>query len=87
MYLFASSLLFVATSLTLRLVRLFNRSIRVADKQIYYLVSVIALAPIFILALSTLGQLDVKDVALVLLLVGVGCFYVVRRNTQQAPKF
>jgi hypothetical protein len=49
-------------------------------KQLYYLVSVIGLAPVFFLALNTLGQLEIKEVLLVILLLAMGCFYVMRRG-------
>lgn len=52
-------------------------------KQLYYLVSVIGLAPVFFLALNTLGQLEIKEVLLVILLLTMGCFYVMRRSRKE----
>lgn len=49
-------------------------------KKLYYLISVIGLAPVFFLALNTLGQLELKEVMLVILLLTMGCFYVMRRS-------
>jgi hypothetical protein len=46
----------------------------------YYIASIVALAPVFLLALNSIGQLEVKDFILVIMLVGLACFYVIRRS-------
>jgi hypothetical protein len=51
-------------------------------KQGYYVASVVALAPVLLVALNTLGQLGVLEVVLILLLVGLGCFYMLRRTAK-----
>jgi len=48
----------------------------------YYVISIVALAPILFVALNTLGQLDAFEIILILLLVGLGCFYVLRRSVK-----
>ena len=48
----------------------------------YYLISIIGLAPVLFVALNTLGQLDMLEIVLILLLVALGCFYVVRRTAK-----
>lgn len=56
----------------------FKRSFNL--KLSYYLISVLSFGPVFLIALSTLGNLEFKDVVLVALLLGLGVFYVVRRG-------
>lgn len=51
-----------------------------SKKKLYYVASILALAPIFLLALNSIGQLEVKDFILVVALVGVACFYAVKRG-------
>lgn len=48
----------------------------------YYLLSVAALAPVLLIALNTLGQLDLLECSLILVLVSLGCFYVLRRTAK-----
>ncbi len=48
----------------------------------YYILTIIALAPVLFVALNTLGQLDALEIILILILVGLGCFYVVRRTAK-----
>ena len=48
----------------------------------YYMLTIIALAPVLLVALNTLGQLDALEIVLILILVGLGCFYVVRRTAK-----
>lgn len=52
-----------------------SRKLRLA----YYVITIVSLAPIFLLALNSIGQLELKDFILVALLLGVACFYVLRR--------
>lgn len=49
-------------------------------KKLYYVASIVAFAPVFLLALNSIGQLEIKDFVLVLSLIGIACFYAVRRN-------
>lgn len=48
----------------------------------YYMLSVISIAPVLMVALNTLGQLGILEGSLILLLVGLGCFYVLRRTAK-----
>jgi len=48
----------------------------------YYILSVISIAPVLMVALNTLGQLGILEGSLILLLVGLGCFYVLRRTAK-----
>lgn len=83
-YLFISSLLYAAVFNVVRVLKLMKVSNKLPSMRIiYYLTSVVALGPVFLLALNTINQLDPKDVALVIILVGLGCFYVVRRATKE----
>lgn len=48
----------------------------------YYVLSIVSLAPVLLVALNTLGQLELLEIVLILILVGLGCFYVVRRTAK-----
>lgn len=82
-YLLIVSVLYAATLLTFKVLSIFGLRKSVRRKLIYYLVSVIALGPVFMLALNTLNQLDIKEVLLVIMLLALGCFYVVRRGRRE----
>lgn len=45
----------------------------------YYVLSIVALVPVLLAALNTLGRLDAIEVLLVLVLAILGCFYIDRR--------
>jgi len=49
-------------------------------RRVYYVISIVALAPVLFVALNTLGQLDLLETILIAVLVGLGCFYIVRRS-------
>ena len=83
-YLFITSVLYALALSTYKIFRLFGWRKVIAPKQLYYLVSVIGFGPVFLLALNTLGQLEIKEFILVTLLVTIGCFYVVRRGRSGA---
>lgn len=51
-----------------------------SKRKLYYIASILAFAPIFLLALNSIGQLELKDFILVILFVGVACFYAVKRS-------
>src|SRR5689334_13638872 len=78
-YLLVTSIMYVVCTLFLKVTAFLGWKKVVPPKTVYYLVSVIGLGPVFILALNTLGQLEIKDIILVVLLLVVGCFYVLRR--------
>lgn len=75
----ASALYLLLTMVMIVLAYFITINIR-SKKRFYYLASILALAPVFLLALNSIGQLQVKDFVLVLCLVGIACFYVVRRS-------
>ncbi|RYF29224.1 MAG: hypothetical protein EOO17_02215 [Chloroflexi bacterium] len=49
-------------------------------KKSYYYASVIALAPVIIISLQSVGSVGVYEVALITLLVAIGCLYVAKRT-------
>lgn len=49
-------------------------------RKLYYIASIIALAPVFLLALNSIGQLEAKDFVLVICLTVIACFYVLKRR-------
>lgn len=79
-YLFITSTLYAGVIIGHKIASFLGWQRPLHRKQLYYLVSVIGLAPVFFLALNTLGQLEVKEVLLVVLLLTIGCFYVMRRG-------
>lgn len=79
-YLFITSTLYAGVIIGHKLASFLGWQRALHRKQLYYLVSVIGLAPVFFLALNTLGQLEIKEVLLVILLLAIGCFYVMRRS-------
>ncbi len=83
-YLLITSLLYAIALASTRIALLFGKQIPLSRRRLYYLMSVLALGPVFILALNTLGQLDIKEILLVSLLLCLGCFYVLRRSRREA---
>ncbi|HET9412231.1 MAG TPA: hypothetical protein VFO38_05305 [Candidatus Saccharimonadales bacterium] len=79
-YFFVVTLLYAVMVGIFKVGQLFGWKKFYPGRQLYYVVSVIGLGPVFLIALNTLGQLEFKEVVLVALLIAVGCFYVVRRN-------
>jgi uncharacterized membrane protein len=81
-YIVVVSLFSAALHLIATVVRMVRPSSRFSMKRGYYVVSIIGLAPVLFIALNTLGQLDMLEIVLILLLFGLGCFYVVRRSSK-----
>lgn len=79
-YVFISSALYLVLTLVIILLAYFVNINAASRRKLYYLSSIIALAPVFLLALNSIGQLEVKDFVLVLVLVGFACFYVLKRR-------
>ena len=48
-------------------------------RQAYYYATVIALAPVMVISLQSVGGVGVYEIGLILLLVALGCVYVSRR--------
>jgi hypothetical protein len=82
-YLFVSSAMYATVRLGIKIANFLGWKRSLPAKTVYYLVSVIGLGPVFMLALNTLGQLEIKDIILVILLLVVGCFYVLRRSRKE----
>lgn len=80
LYGFFLSLFFLIIHLTLEVAKRLRSKSHLPIRKIYYLASVIAFMPVFLLALNSIGQLKVLDTVLVLSLVIVASFYVVRRT-------
>lgn len=56
------------------------RAWRVGAQKAYYIASIVAFGPIFLLAVSTLGQLQFRDVALVVTFLTLATVYVLKRS-------
>lgn len=79
-YAFISSLMFALLRIGLAVwVRVTGKA-DISSRRLYYLASVVAFGPVFLIALNTLSRLGIVEVILVLLLVGIGSFYVLRRD-------
>lgn len=79
-YVFISSSLYLLLTLVMMLIAYFVTIRPTSRRKLYYLASIIAFAPVFLLALNSIGQLELKDFVLVFCLVGLACFYVVKRR-------
>lgn len=79
-YIFVASALYLLLTILMMILAYFVTITIRSKKRVYYLASILALAPVFLLALNSIGQLQVKDFVLVLCLVGIACFYVVKRS-------
>jgi hypothetical protein len=78
-YLFTASVIYALITGLLAFGQLFGKKNFLLGRQTLYISFVVALGPIFLIALNTLGQIGIVEVLLVFLLVGLGCFYVIRR--------
>lgn len=79
-YVFISSSLYLLLTLVMMLIAYFVTIRPTSRRKLYYLASIIAFAPVFLLALNSIGQLELKDFVLVFCLVGLACFYVIKRR-------
>lgn len=81
-YAFFASLIYVILNSTSGLIRsIFKRSF--GNKRLYFMSLTFALAPIFMIALNSLGQLGIMELILILTLVAVGSFYINKRYDSQ----
>jgi hypothetical protein len=71
-------LCFVVVILLLKVYRLVFRQ-KIHSIKLLYLASIIAFAPVMLLALNTLNQLEALDIALVVVFETLALFYVIRR--------
>jgi len=49
-------------------------------QKAYYLASVIALAPIILLAMNSVGSMGIYDIILIVIFVAIGVFYIQKRS-------
>jgi len=81
-YVVVISLLSAVLHFITTVVRMLRPDSHFSMRRGYYVVSIVGLAPVLFIALNTLGQLDMLEIILILLLVGLGCFYVIRRSAK-----
>ena len=88
-YLFALSVLFIALHFGVSWVSRYiarqrndvrQRELRVGARKAYYIASLLAFAPVLLLAMRSFAELKIMDVALVLVLLGVVTFYILKRS-------
>ncbi len=51
-----------------------------SERRAYYVASIIAFLPVLLLGLNSVGQLELRDVALAFLFVSLAVFYVLKRS-------
>ena len=56
------------------------RSLQVSVRKAYYIASALAFAPVLFLAMNSLGQLQVRDIGLVLVFMLLIIFYIIKRT-------
>lgn len=56
------------------------RSWRIGVRKSYYIASVLAFIPVFLLAMQSIGQLQLRDLALISLFELIAIFYIVKRG-------
>lgn len=76
-------LLTIASRFTIKLGKEF-RLLRAGEplplKKAYYYASVIALAPVIMISLQSVGGVGLYEVSLIAVFVGLGCLYIARRT-------
>jgi hypothetical protein len=50
-----------------------------SEKLAYYIASVVAFVPVLLLALQSVGQLELRDVVLVFIFAALAIFYIIKR--------
>lgn len=81
-YLFLFSSLSVLLHIVGLIIHLVSPSRVLPLRTGYYLLSIATLAPVLMIALNTLGQLDLLECSLIIIFVALGCFYIVRRTAK-----
>ena len=56
------------------------REWRIGVRRAYYIASVLAFGPVLLLAMQSVGQLQLRDVLLVFVLLSLAIFYVIKRS-------
>jgi hypothetical protein len=62
--------------------KMLNPSRPLSLRRWYYVMSVASIAPVLFVAINTLGQLESLEGGLIIVLVSLGCFYVLRRSAK-----
>lgn len=83
-YAFMASVLFAVLVFVLAVGGALTGKKRISDRLSLRLATVLAVGPVFIVALNTLGSIGFIEVGLVIVLVGLACFYVIRRGYDQS---
>lgn len=78
-YLFVASSLHLLLSLLFRIGKTFGIKKQVNPSKYYYLTSVLALWPLLLLAINSLGQLNIGEILLITILILIASVYVIRR--------
>lgn len=87
-YIFSASVLFIILHWGVGFVtRLMSRSKRfnvrewsIGVRKAYYIASVLAFAPVLLLAMQSVGQLQIRDIVLMVAFVSIAIFYVLKRT-------
>ncbi|HSE28979.1 MAG TPA: hypothetical protein VLA77_00095 [Candidatus Saccharimonadales bacterium] len=79
--LIASSVYVILLALGRLIYKMYGK--KIDKKRLYFLSLIFSLAPIFMVALNSLGQLGPIELTLIALLVGLASFYVARRYETQ----
>lgn len=72
---------FVSRLIVKRNKRVTARSYHIGVRKAYYIASAVAFAPVLLLALNSVRQLNLTDVLLVTVLIGLAIFYLVKRES------
>lgn len=80
-YAFVASLTYVLIRSVIVALKMFRKGADFSNAKTLQVACVVALAPVFLVALNTLGKIGVVEVCLVAILVGLACFYAIRRST------
>lgn len=56
------------------------REWRIGVRRAYYIASIVAFGPVLLLAMQSVGQLQLRDIFLVFILLALAIFYVVKRS-------
>jgi len=80
-YLFWVSSIFILLKIgSLLLSKMHHRVKQLESKRAYYVASVLAFVPVLILAMQSVGQLELKDLLLVAIFTIVAIFYIAKRS-------
>ena len=79
-YLLVFSFLCMMYKMSISLLGVILRKEQRTKRAGYQLASVIAVGPILAVGLNTLGRLDVLGFIMVVVLISVGCFYILRQS-------